>query len=130
MTLQSSSNPSGAFKIFLLFHNFLMRIPANRPSRQRSVNEQAPEKQPPHVKLGVVARLRREVLSCPTNKALGVMLNDFVKVTSKSTGRTITKVALTEPSGIAFANERFYRTVSHLLKVWRSVCSHCNEMWS
>jgi casein kinase 1 len=61
-------------------------------SRQPSFNEQVPEKEPSHVKLGVVARLRREVVHAQSNRALAAMVADFAKVTNKSTGRTITKV--------------------------------------
>lgn len=63
-----------------------------RTSRQPSFSEQVPEKEPAHVKLGVVARLRREVIYAQSNKALAAMVADFAKVTNKSTGRTITKV--------------------------------------
>lgn len=51
-----------------------------------------PTKQPPHVKLGVAARLRREVAKAPNNGALAAMVEEFTKVTNRSTGRTITKV--------------------------------------
>lgn len=64
-----------------------------RQSRHSSFNEQVPEKEPSHIKLGVVARLRREVVLAQSNKALAHMVADFAKVTNKSTGRTITKVA-------------------------------------
>lgn len=50
------------------------------------------EKEPPHIKLGVVARLRAEVPRAQSNKALAAMVSDFAKVTNKSTGRTVTKV--------------------------------------
>jgi len=63
-----------------------------RTSRQYSFNEQVPQKEPAHVKLGVVARLRREVGQCSSNKALAALVSDFAKVTNKSTGRTVTKV--------------------------------------
>jgi casein kinase 1 len=63
-----------------------------RTSRQPSFNEQVPEREPSHVKLGVVARLRREVVYAQSNKALAAMIADFAKVTNKSSGRTITKV--------------------------------------
>jgi casein kinase 1 len=69
----------------------------SRTSRQHSFNEQVPEKEPSHVKLGVVARLRMEVYRCTTNKALAAMVSDFAKVTNKSTGRTITKVGSPPP---------------------------------
>ena len=63
-----------------------------RPSRERSFNEQVPEKEPAHIKLGVVARLRREVGYSQNNKKLAAMIADFAQVTNKSTGRTVTKV--------------------------------------
>ncbi|KAH9480462.1 Casein kinase 1-like protein 9 [Psilocybe cubensis] len=61
------------------------------PQRHQSFNEQVPEKEPAHVKLGVVARLRREVMLVQSNKALAALVADFAKVTNKSTGRTVTK---------------------------------------
>ena len=63
-----------------------------RPSRERSFNELVPEKEPAHIKLGVVARLRREVGYSQNNKKLAAMIADFAQVTNKSTGRTVTKV--------------------------------------
>ncbi|KAF8908909.1 CK1/CK1 protein kinase [Gymnopilus junonius] len=65
--------------------------PPRRTSRQHSFSELVPEKEPAHVKLGVVARLRQEVGKCQSNKALAVLVSDFAKVTNKSTGRTVTK---------------------------------------
>ncbi|KAF8809566.1 CK1/CK1 protein kinase [Phlegmacium glaucopus] len=62
-----------------------------RPSRERSFNEQVPDKEPAHIKLGVVARLRREVVYSRNNKTLATMIADFAQVTNKSTGRTVTK---------------------------------------
>ena len=47
---------------------------------------------PGKVKLGVVARLRREVAYASSNQALAVMVEDFKRVTIRSNGRTITKV--------------------------------------
>ncbi|CAA7261348.1 unnamed protein product [Cyclocybe aegerita] len=66
-------------------------IKPRRTSRQHSFNEQVPEKEPAHIKLGVVARLRREVSYSQSNKVLAAMVADFAKVTNKSTGRTVTK---------------------------------------
>ncbi|KAF4617493.1 hypothetical protein D9613_006073 [Agrocybe pediades] len=66
-------------------------IKPTRTSRQQSFNEQVQEKEPAYVKLGVVARLRREVGQCRDNKALAALVSDFAKVTNKSTGRTVTK---------------------------------------
>lgn len=50
------------------------------------------EKEPGHVKLGVVARLRRDVSVARNNEALAAMVADFGRVTNRSTGRTVTKV--------------------------------------
>jgi casein kinase 1 len=63
-----------------------------RNSRQKSDRQQAGEKEPSHVKLGIVARLRREVATAKSNKEMATMILDFGKVTNRSTGRTITKV--------------------------------------
>lgn len=86
------------------FPFLLPRTPAHtrslgfdRTSRQGSFNEQVPEKEPAHIKLGVVARLRREVGYSQTNQALAAMVADFAKVTNKSTGRTVTKVCIHVP---------------------------------
>ncbi|KAJ7147493.1 kinase-like domain-containing protein [Mycena crocata] len=49
------------------------------------------DKEPAHVKLGVVARLRREVLEASSNRMLAKMVEDFGQVTNKSSGRTVTK---------------------------------------
>ncbi|KAF9013477.1 CK1/CK1 protein kinase [Cyathus striatus] len=57
----------------------------------RSINEPAQEKEPTHIKLGVVARLRKEVNCANSNKVLATMVADFGKVTNRSTGRTVTK---------------------------------------
>lgn len=65
-----------------------------RTSRQRSNRELVEGKDAPHVKLGVVARLRKEVGLVRDNKSMAKMVADFGKVTNKSSGRTITKVCL------------------------------------
>jgi casein kinase 1 len=71
-----------------------------RTSRQRSADQKLQqEKEPAHVKLGVVARLRREVQDATSNKALAQMVENFGQVTNKSSGRTVTKVSLN--SGVA-----------------------------
>ncbi|KAF8073825.1 kinase-like domain-containing protein [Lyophyllum atratum] len=62
-----------------------------RTSRQGSHIQQIEEKDPPHVKLGVVSRLKREVREARSNKDMAAMVEDFGRVTNKSTGRTITK---------------------------------------
>ncbi|KAJ7601082.1 CK1/CK1 protein kinase [Mycena floridula] len=61
------------------------------PTRSGSNNKQSRELDPANVKLGVVARLRREVAFARNNKALAAMVDDFCKVTNRSAGRTITK---------------------------------------
>jgi len=66
----------------------------SRASRQHSFAEKNVEKEPAHVKLGVVARLRRDVWACVNNKALGVLVADFARITNRSTGRTVTKVGM------------------------------------
>jgi len=50
------------------------------------------EKQPSRFKLGVVARLRREVGTARNNTELATMVADFARVTNRSTGRTVSKV--------------------------------------
>ncbi|KAJ7794163.1 kinase-like domain-containing protein [Mycena olivaceomarginata] len=73
-----------------------------RTSRQRSSDKSLQkEKEPAHVKLGVVARLRREVLGAHSNKALAKMVEDFGSVTNKSTGRTVTKDGFAFLEGVA-----------------------------
>lgn len=68
----------------------------------RSANRednQAP--QPAHVKLGVVARLRREVGTASSNRVLANLVADFGAVTNKSSGRTITKDGFAFLEGLA-----------------------------
>ncbi|KAG6830709.1 hypothetical protein H0H92_015185 [Tricholoma furcatifolium] len=65
-------------------------VPA-RASRQLRSDVRSDDKEPAHVKAGVVARLRLQVGSARNNKDLASMLGEFIKVTNKSTGRTITK---------------------------------------
>jgi len=59
--------------------------------RTRSKDDQR-SAEPANAKLGVVARLRREVGSARTNGRLAQMVQDFGNVTNRSSGRTITKV--------------------------------------
>lgn len=62
------------------------------PMRTRSTTEQAStENQPAHVKLDVVARLRKEVGTAQSNRMLAKLVADFGAVTNKSSTRTITK---------------------------------------
>ncbi|KAJ7644075.1 kinase-like domain-containing protein [Roridomyces roridus] len=75
-----------------------------RTSRQRSSDkslQQQQEKEPTHVKLGVVARLRTEVLDARSNKALARMVEEFGQVTNKSSGRTVTKDGFSFLEGVA-----------------------------
>ncbi|KAJ6512211.1 kinase-like domain-containing protein [Mycena vitilis] len=73
-----------------------------RTSRQRSADKSLQqEKEPAHVKLGVVARLRREVLGATSNKTLAKMVEDFGQVTNKSSGRTVTKDGFAFLEGVA-----------------------------
>ncbi|KAF9046326.1 kinase-like domain-containing protein [Panaeolus papilionaceus] len=67
-------------------------IQPHRTSRQQSFNEEVYTKDPAHVKLGVVSRLRREVTYTRSNKEMANMVAEFARTTNKSTGRTITKV--------------------------------------
>ncbi len=45
-------------------------------------------------KLGIVAKLRREVGTVYSNKQLATMVEDFGRVTNRSNGRTVTKVRM------------------------------------
>ncbi|THV05283.1 kinase-like protein [Dendrothele bispora CBS 962.96] len=54
-----------------------------------------------NAKLGVVARLRREVGSARTNGRLAQMVQDFGNVTNRSSGRTITKDGFAFLEGLA-----------------------------
>ncbi|KAF7299076.1 Dual specificity kinase 1 [Mycena indigotica] len=63
-----------------------------RTSKQRSSDKSIQQdKEPAHVKLGVVASLRREVQTARSNKELAQMAERFGQVTNKSNGRTVTK---------------------------------------
>ena len=63
-----------------------------QPMRTRSTTEQASaENQPAHVKLDVVARLRKEVGIAQSNRMLAKLVADFGAVTNKSSTRTVTK---------------------------------------
>ncbi|KAG1840610.1 kinase-like domain-containing protein [Suillus subalutaceus] len=57
--------------------------------------------QPAHVKLGVVARLRREVGTASSNRVLANLVADFGAITNKSSGRTITKDGFAFLEGLA-----------------------------
>ncbi|KAH7920978.1 kinase-like protein [Leucogyrophana mollusca] len=74
-----------------------------RTSRTRSsaTQEAGSELQPAHVKLNLVAGLRRDVGSAPNNRALAKMIADFGAVTNKSSGRTVTKDGFAFLEGLA-----------------------------
>ncbi|KAJ7212183.1 kinase-like domain-containing protein [Mycena pura] len=73
-----------------------------RTSRQRSSDQRIQqENEPPHIKLGVVAGLRREVLGASNNKQLAQMVEKFGQVTNKSSGRTVTKDGFAFLEGMA-----------------------------
>jgi casein kinase 1 len=68
----------------------------------RSANREANQApQPAHVKLGVVAKLRREVGTASSNRVLANLVADFGAVTDKSNGRTITKDGFAFLEGLA-----------------------------
>ena len=94
VSLFSYANSRLFFLVLPLILILTRSLGFDRTSRQGSFNEQVPEKEPAHIKLGVVARLRREVGYSQTNQALAAMVADFAKVTNKSTGRTVTKVLI------------------------------------
>lgn len=70
-------------------------------TRNSSDKEQIPVQEPRHVKLGVVAKLRRDVVGAADNKALAKMIADFGAVTNKSPGRTVTKDGFSFLEGLA-----------------------------
>lgn len=76
-----------------------------RTSRTRSADkEQQPAPEPPapkHVKLDVLAALRREVGGASSNQALAKMVADFGAVINKSSGRTVTKDGFAFLEGLA-----------------------------
>ncbi|KAJ7069850.1 kinase-like domain-containing protein [Mycena amicta] len=73
-----------------------------RTSRQRSSDKSIQqEKESAHVKLGIVAGLRREVQSARSNRELAQMVERFGQVTNKSTGRTVTKDGFAFLEGMA-----------------------------
>jgi len=63
-----------------------------RVARTRSAGEEAFARAPSGAKLGVVARLREDVRSAPSNSALAKFVEEFATVTNKCVGRSITKV--------------------------------------
>lgn len=77
---------------------FAQPLRTSRPSANQEDN-MAP--QPAHVKLGVVARLRREVGTASSNRVLANLVADFGAVTNRSSGRTITKDGFAFLEGLA-----------------------------
>ncbi|KAF7291578.1 Dual specificity kinase 1 [Mycena chlorophos] len=73
-----------------------------RTSKTRSSDKSIQqEKEPAHVKLGIVAGLRQEVQMARSNKELAQMVEKFGSVTNKSTGRTVTKDGFAFLEGMA-----------------------------
>jgi casein kinase 1 len=75
-----------------------------RTSRTRGGDkeqQQVPVPEPRHVKLDVLAALRRTVGTASGNKALAKMVADFGAVTNKSSGRTVTKDGFAFLEGLA-----------------------------
>lgn len=72
-----------------------------RTSRASGNQEDDRAHQPVHVKLGVVARLRREVGTASSNQLLASLVADFGAVTNRSSGRTITKDGFAFLEGLA-----------------------------
>ena len=72
-----------------------------RTSRTSTNHEDSGAPQPAHVKLGVVARLRREVWTASSNRVLANLVADFGAVTNRSSGRTITKDGFAFLEGLA-----------------------------
>ncbi|KIK85595.1 hypothetical protein PAXRUDRAFT_831959 [Paxillus rubicundulus Ve08.2h10] len=73
-----------------------------RTSRTRSTKQDKPaEPQPAHVKLDLVARLKRDVARAQDNRALAQMVADFGTVTNRSSSRTITKDGYAFLEGLA-----------------------------
>jgi casein kinase 1 len=75
-----------------------------RTSRTRSGDKEqqrVPLPEPKHVKLEVLAALRRTVGTASGNKALAKMVADFGAVTNKSSGRTVTKDGFAFLEGLA-----------------------------
>ncbi|KAK0449287.1 kinase-like domain-containing protein [Armillaria borealis] len=71
-----------------------------RTSRSRSQNVHQ-NREPMLAKLGIVAKLRREVGAVYSNKQLATMVEDFGRVTNRSNGRTVTKDGFAFLEGVA-----------------------------
>ncbi|KAG6850283.1 hypothetical protein H0H93_015540 [Arthromyces matolae] len=85
-------------------------IARTRMSKQRSDHLRSEDKEPTHVKLGVAARLRSEVRTATSNRDMAAMVAEFSGVTSRSTGRTITKVEWRSDYTALGMLIRFFRT--------------------
>jgi len=72
-----------------------------RTSRTRGGDKELFPPEPRHVKLDVLAALKREVGTASGNKALGKMVADFGAITNKSSGRTVTKDGFAFLEGLA-----------------------------
>ena len=75
-----------------------------RTSRTRSADKEQQQVQPPeprHVKLDVLAALRREIGTASGNKTLAKMVAEFGAVTNRSSGRTVTKDGFAFLEGLA-----------------------------
>lgn len=73
-----------------------------QPMRTRSAIEQVDgENRPVRVKLGVIARLREDVMTAQSNRMLAKLVADFGAVTNKSSARTITKDGFAFLDGLA-----------------------------
>ncbi|KAJ3716973.1 kinase-like domain-containing protein [Lentinula raphanica] len=70
-----------------------------RTSRPKDVSSTQTETS--HTKLGVVARLQRDVGKAKNNRQLATMVQDFGRVTNRSSGRTITKDGFSFLEGLA-----------------------------
>ncbi|KAJ4482194.1 kinase-like domain-containing protein [Lentinula aciculospora] len=70
------------------------------PMRTRS-KDVSSQNETSHAKLGVVARLRREVGNAKSNRQLAIMVQDFGRVTNRGSGRTITKDGFSFLEGLA-----------------------------
>ncbi|KAE9404021.1 CK1/CK1 protein kinase [Gymnopus androsaceus JB14] len=67
----------------------------------RSKEDLGIQREPSNAKLGVVARLRKQVSNAKSNRELAEMVQDFGRVTNRSSGRTITKDGFAFLDGLA-----------------------------
>jgi casein kinase 1 len=71
------------------------------PRNASSDKEQVPGLEPRQAKLGMLARLRRDVGQARSNRQLAKMLADFGEITNRSSGRTVTKDGFAFLEGLA-----------------------------